>query len=130
LRIQAAEVRQPGCRAGAAEKTRTLDEDRRAPRPARRCGRGDARRSAAEHDDLVLAEDFRLALWLENEHLAGPRLTAWHRGARALDAREPRGATELLVDESPDPVGPLDHTVDEVLSLCVVGGGIRMHVAR
>src|SRR5205814_2083077 len=64
LGMQAAEIREARRGAGAAEKAVALDEHRGTPCPARRgCG-GNAGRSAAQHDDFILAHDRRPALRL------------------------------------------------------------------
>ena len=68
LGVQAAEIGEAGRGAGAAEETVALHQDRRAPGSARRCRSGDAGGPAAQHDDLVLGEEFGLAFRLGDEH--------------------------------------------------------------
>ena len=55
--VQAAEVRDAGRGAHAAEKAVALDQQRARAMPCRRRRGGDAGRAAAEHDDVVFAED-------------------------------------------------------------------------
>ena len=59
--VQAAEVRYSRSGAHAAEKAVALDDERGEPGAGGDRGSGDPRRSAAEHDDIVLAEERRLA---------------------------------------------------------------------
>jgi len=59
--VQAAERRQPGRRAGAAEEAVALDEQRRAPGTAGGHRRGDAGWPAAHHHDVELSVHRRLA---------------------------------------------------------------------
>ena len=58
--MQPAEIGDAGGGAHAAEKAVALDQQRFAPERAGRRSRGDAGGAAAEHDDLVSAEDRRL----------------------------------------------------------------------
>jgi hypothetical protein len=59
--MQATEIGDARGRAHAAEKAVALDNESREPRARRHSRRGNARRPTAEHDNIVLAEERRLA---------------------------------------------------------------------
>ncbi len=62
--VQAAEIGHAGGRAHAAEEPVALDQKRLAPERAGRSRRGDAGWPAAQHDDLELTENRRVACGL------------------------------------------------------------------
>src|SRR5687768_1046867 len=121
--VQAAEGRETGRRAGAAEKAVALDQRRGASCAAGGDGRGDAGRAAAQHHYLEPADDGRAARLFYNA-VHEPDYEVRPGAGRAR--RAPRRQRSAALAAKARALRPLRHRVAGAL----VGPGARARVSR